>query len=109
MGFTVHPHRLQHFGSPARTFVLMTNTIHTGHVKIVHDGAYESYEVVTYDAGDDFNAMVQRLPQHTHIFVISPQHDFATPNPTILVTRQLSAVLCYSTPTSHADLQQILT
>jgi hypothetical protein len=64
--------------------------------------------MVTYDAGDDFNAIVQRLPQHTHIFVISPQHDFAAPNPTILGTRQLSAVLCYSTPTSHADLQQIL-
>jgi hypothetical protein len=57
----VHPYRLQHFAVPARAFVLITNTAHAGHVKIVPDGSYESYEVVTYDQDDDFNAIVQRL------------------------------------------------
>ena len=63
MGLTVHPDRLQHFGVPAHAFVLITNTAHAGHAKIVPDGVYESCEVVTYDQGDDFNAIVQRLPQ----------------------------------------------
>src|SRR5262252_6203606 len=109
MGFTVHPSRLQHFGVPARAFVLITNTTHAGHAKIVPDGTYESCEVVTYDQGDDFNALVQRLPQHTHVFVISPERAFAAPTPALLGTRQLSTMLCHSTPTSHADLQHILT
>jgi hypothetical protein len=109
MGFTVQPHRLQHFGVPARAFVLITNTAHADHVKIVPDGSYESCEVVTYDQGDDFNAIVQRLPQQAHVFVISPKRAFAAPTPALLESRQLSAVLCHSTPTSHADLQHILT
>ncbi len=109
MGFTVHPDRLQHFGVPAHAFVLITNTAHAGHAKVVPDGAYESCEVVTYDQGDDFNAMVQRLPQPAHVFVISPKCAFAAPTPALLETRQLSAVRCHSTPTSHADLQHILT
>src|SRR5262249_40170413 len=105
MGFTMHPHRIQHFGVPGLAFFLMTNTAHAGHVKLVPDGAYESCEVVTYDQGDDFNALVQRLPQQAHVFVISPKRGFAAPTPALLGTRQLSAVLCHSTPTSHADLQ----
>src|SRR2546426_3505303 len=109
MGFTVHPDRLQHFGVPAHAFVLITNTAHAGHAKIVPDGAYESCEVVTYDQGDDFNALVQCLPQQAHVFVISPKRALAAPTPALLGTRQLSAVLCHSTPTSYADLQHILT
>jgi len=109
MGFTVQPHRLQHFGLPARAFVLITDTAHAGHVKIVSDDSYESCEVVTYDHGDDFNAIVQGLPQQAHVFVISPKRGFVAPTPALLETRQLSAVRCHSTPTSHADLQHILT
>jgi len=109
MGFTVQPHRLQHFGIPARTFVLITHTTHAGNVKMVPDGSYESCEVVTYDQGDDFHAIVQRLPQQAHVLVISPKHGVAVPPPALLGTRQLSAVLCHSTPTSEADLQHILT
>jgi hypothetical protein len=108
MSFTVQPHRLHHFGVPARAFVLITDTAHAGQVKIVPDGAYESYEVVTYDQGDDGNALVQRLPQYAHVLVISPKRAFAAPTPALLGTRQLSTVLCHSTPTSHADLQHIL-
>src|SRR5919198_4368548 len=109
MGFTVHPDRLHHFGVPARAFVLMTNTAHAGHVKIVPNGSYESCEVVTYDQGDDFNAIVQRLPQEAHVFVISPKRGFTAPTAALLGTRQLSAMLCHSTPTSPTDLQYILT
>jgi len=109
MGFTVHPHRLQHFGVPARAFVLITNTVHAGHIKIVPDGAYESCEVVTYDQDDDFNAIVQHLPQQAHVFVISPKRGFAAPTPALLEARQLSAVRCHSTSTSPTALQHILT
>ncbi len=109
MGFTVHPYRLQRFGVPARAFVLITNTAHAGHATIVPDGSYESCEVVTYDQGDDFNAIVQRLPQYAHVFVISPRRGCAALTPALLGTRQLSAVRCHSTPTSHANLQHILT
>jgi hypothetical protein len=109
MGFTVHPHRLHHFGVPARAFVLITNATHAGHVKIVPDGAYESCAVVTYDQDDDFNAIVQRLPRQAHVLVISPKCGVAAPPPALLGTRQLSSVRCHSTPTSHAALQQILT
>ena len=37
MGFTVHPRRLQHFGAPAGAFILITNTAHAGHVRLVPD------------------------------------------------------------------------
>src|SRR5437899_1667288 len=106
MALTVHPHRLNHFGVPARAFVLVTNTAHADHITIVPDNSYESCEVVTYDQGDDVNAMVQRLPQDAHVLVISPKHGFAAPPPALLGTRQVSAVLCHSTATTRAQVTQ---
>jgi hypothetical protein len=101
MALTICPNRLRQFGSPAGTFVLVTNPALARHLTLEEDGAYDGYQVVLYDQDDGFDTLLRRLPEPAHVLVISPEHFMESPPAEVLgKRRKLIALACNSTPTS---------
>lgn len=103
---TIRPHRLRQFGSGAgSTFCLVVNSDLLPHLQVDESGDYDEYRTVTFDPGDEFeNVLAERIPQRSHVLVISPGCFFESPPPHLVGERKLMAMACNSTPT---DLETI--
>jgi hypothetical protein len=99
----VRPHKYKQFGQThGTTFCLVTNSALINNFAIEENDSYDSYKVIAYDKGDNFEEILQnQIPEPAHILVISPKNLFESPSPEKLgQRRKLAALACNSTLTS---------
>lgn len=107
---SIYPHRLRQFGnSNDCSFVLITNTELAEHFEIKNDGSYKQYYLKTYDQGENFVALLNKLPARCHILVISPQCLIHSVKPEELSNqKKLLIFACNSAPTSLEAIEHFL-
>ncbi|PHM09929.1 hypothetical protein, partial [Nostoc sp. 'Peltigera malacea cyanobiont' DB3992] len=108
---TIRPGSYRQFGpSEDCTFYLVTNTDIVDQFLIEKSGAYTDYRTVTYDQEGSFETILQKeIPEKSHIFVVSPNCFFRSPNPEVLGDkRKLIAMASNSTPTPLEAVKHFL-
>ncbi|MEH2082226.1 MAG: hypothetical protein V7K89_20275 [Nostoc sp.] len=108
---TIRPGSYRQFGpSEDCIFYLVTNTDIVEQFLIEKSGAYTDYRTVTYDQEGSFEAILQnQIPENSHIFVVSPNCFFRSPNPEVLGDkRKLIAMASNSTPTPLEAVKHFL-
>ena len=108
----IRPRRLRQYGAPEdAVFCLVTNPALADVLALEECDDYRDATVVLFGPDDpSFEELLRtRIPQRSHVLVVSPDRFFASPPPAALgPDRKLLAMACNSTPTSLDEIAYFL-
>ncbi len=107
----IRPGRYRQFrSSEGCTFCLVTNSDIVDRFLIEDNGSYTDYRTINYDHEGSFEEILrEEIPECSHVFVVSPNTFFRSPNPKVLGSkRKLLAMACNSTPTPLEAIEHFL-
>lgn len=80
-------------------------------IELVKDSSYLDHRIIVFEGGSEEFARIMRdeVPEQAHVFVMSPDHFFQSPDDeTIGPRRKLLAMACNSTPTDVETLRHFI-
>lgn len=107
---SIYPSRFKQFGNTSgNSFCLITNSDCLDKFDLVQEGSYNSYYKLPYDEGDDFSLLLsKKIPENSHIIVISPHCLIHSVAPETLSKRKLLIFACNSAPTTLDSIEHFL-